>query len=289
MNWGGILSTLGDVAGKAIGSQIGPSIPGMGSADGRSVGGALGSELGKGVGGLLGPSTGKTAGRNAKDYFDEFAPGTSKWDRLGASNPSGSIAGPQESGKVAKDIQKANIEKDYTLQDKAIKKDLKVAEIQADTARAVAGASHGGTITPKENTQTRIAAEVERIREDIKLVKQRASTEREETAKRSAERRLREAEAKRADLLAVNKETSGSPWLYREYRKVLEQASKYIADHKHEWNDPPSNVFSRAKVRKKGLGSAASAPKVEAIDRRKRPGRERQPHRLDRLRRRKAY
>lgn len=39
------------------------------------------------------PDTGQKAGQYAKDYFDTLAPGTTQWERVGASTPAGSVLG----------------------------------------------------------------------------------------------------------------------------------------------------------------------------------------------------
>jgi len=78
---------------------------GIGGAVGTVFGGPLGGTVGSGLGSLFDkkstPKTGAEAGQYTKDYFDQFAPGTTEWERLGASTPVGSQVGAKIASEQA--------------------------------------------------------------------------------------------------------------------------------------------------------------------------------------------
>lgn len=85
---------------NSIGSSVGGLIGTAGGAMLGPFGAAIGGSLGSSIGGLFGkkkvsappPPTGAQSGAWANDYYNAAFPGTTPWERLGTSNPSGQVA-----------------------------------------------------------------------------------------------------------------------------------------------------------------------------------------------------
>ena len=192
--FGSLLRGIGQLAGSWLGGQAQSRIPGLGSAqDMRNQGMMLGGNLAQ----MLGPSAGEQAGRFAKDYYDKAFANTSVYDRLGASNAAGQIQSAAN-----------QIESNEKMQARELKTRKEIAEINADATKTAAATPYGGTNTPASNAQTRISAEVQ-------LLKQKAETE------RNVEK-IRRAEAKIADFLALQKALAGDPTILRVGTKAYE-------------------------------------------------------------------
>lgn len=174
----GILGTIG----KVLGSVLLPKIPGISGALGagaKQIGGDIGGQLG----GMLDPSLGSLAGRNARDYFDKLAPGSSDWDRLRANNPSGQLQAVDKQTKVQERMQEKELQN---------RKDIE--NIKGDYALKVAQTQYGGANTP--------ALQLKKLEADIAEVVTR-------TERTASEAELRKAEALFAEWLALGKAAGG--------------------------------------------------------------------------------
>jgi len=82
---------LGGLSGASTGASIGSLVPGIGTGLGAVAGGLIGAFGGAKKVKAPPPPTGTQSGQWAKDYYDTAFAGTTPWERLGTSNPSGQV------------------------------------------------------------------------------------------------------------------------------------------------------------------------------------------------------
>lgn len=116
-------------------------------------------QIGQTIGSIIGKKStpsGTESGQFAKDHFDTLAPGTSEWERIGASNPSTPMVG----GKIASQQADRSTDKNLAVQSAT---QLKIAKMQTDAQKEVAYIQSTPAQMQAEVSKEKLPHEVEKI------------------------------------------------------------------------------------------------------------------------------